>query len=71
MGDFEFKVGDKVVLLGKWSVYAEYSVFTIKSIRKNYTYLDKNTTRIDFVEVSIWAEPRELRLLTPLERSMK
>lgn len=68
MGDF--KVGDEVVLIDNWSNYNGRS-FTIKRIKKNYTYLDEKTTRIDFMESRIWAEPHEIRLLTPLEKAMK
>ena len=34
-------------------------------------YRGKETTRIEFSNGEMWAEPHEIRTLTPLEKAMK
>ena len=71
----KYKVGDKVVLLDNWSD-AEVSpedigkVYTISNMYP-CMYRGKETTRIEFSNGEMWAEPHEIRTLTPLEKAMK
>ena len=73
--DLEFKVGDEVVLLANWSGVdispEEFGqVYTISNMYP-CMFLGKETTRIEFSNGGMWAEPHEIRTITPLEKAMK
>ena len=70
-----FKVGDEVVLLdnGDYSLmFPEYvgETFVVHCITA-FTFNKKDTFRIELNESGLWAEPHEIRHLTPLEKVMK
>lgn len=72
-----FKVGDKVKLVDGWSgrfpVPENLNITrTISSIEEAYhhPYLGA-VIKVNFEEDKCWAEPHEIRHLTPLEEAMK
>lgn len=70
-----FKVGDEVILLDNWNdsdIKHEYinKVFEVLYISAT-EYKGNDTFRIELTKKGMWAEPHEIRHVTPLEKAMK
>lgn len=70
-----FKVGDEVLLLDNWNdsgIKHEHigKVFTVQYIGKTM-HKGNNVSRIELTKGGMWAEPHEIRHVTPLDKAMK
>lgn len=68
----KFKVGDKVKLTPNWEDWnisdgIVEEILVIESINETHRYSRGIVTKINFENKALWAEPHEIRYLTPLE----